>query len=93
MIIVNSSKIIDGKEVLSLVDSKGLPLEAVNIHLREKGMGFDVVQFVKAALASKNFTYDTIKQRLVEAMLPQNRDEFIKELDSVYDNEGRVNRI
>ena len=86
MIEVDSSKIIDGETVYLLMDSKGLPLEIITLCLREKGMGFDVVQFVKTALASKNFTYNKIKRRLVEAMLPEDRDEFVKELDSVFDN-------
>jgi alanyl-tRNA synthetase len=66
MKLVNKSRIVDGAQIFKLVDSYGLPLEVITDRLREKGMGFNVVEFIQAALDSKNFTYKTIKPRLLD---------------------------
>ena len=85
--------ILDGKKVFQLMDTHGLPLEIINEELRNRQMGFNVVEFVEAAIASKNFTYKKIRARLIEAMLPQYRDDFTKELNTRFayfegDNQG-----
>ena len=78
-------KLISGNLIFQLMDSKGLPLEIVNDLLREKGLGFDVVDFIEAALASGNFTYSSIKTRLVQAMVydEMTRANFTRSLDAV----------
>ena len=81
---------ISGKAVFRLMDTHGLPLDLINEELRAKELCFNVVEFVEAALASKNFTYEKIKSRLVEAMLPEKRETFIAELDSWFANGGKL---
>lgn len=78
---------LSGKEIFRIMDTHGLPLEVITEEVRNKQMCFNVVEFVEVALASKNFTYKTIKNRLLEAMLPEKREEFAAELDSRFAKE------
>lgn len=78
---------LSGKAIFRLMDTQGLPLSVINEILRTKQMCFNVVEFVEAALASKNFSYKTIKNRLLEAMLSEKREEFAIELDSRFAKE------
>lgn len=84
------STLINGKETFRLVDTFGFPLELVNDVIREHGMGFNVVEFIEAALASKNYTYDRIKARLLSAMREKNKQGFIDELDKVAKDKGWI---
>jgi len=56
---------INGKIVFELMDSRGLPLEIIRERLREKGLCFNVIEFIEAAIASKNYSYPKIKSRLM----------------------------
>jgi len=47
--------LMDGADVFRLMDSEGLPLDVIQDLLAEKGMGFNVVGFARAALASGNY--------------------------------------
>jgi len=76
--------VLSGKNIFKLMDTKGLPLDLITLELRQRQAIFNVVEFVEAALASKNFTYSKIKERLVQAMLPEFREDFIKELDAKF---------
>ena len=78
---------ISGEAIFRLMDTHGLPLDVINEELRSKQMCFNVVEFVEVALASKNFSYEKIKSRLLEAMLPGKRREFAIELDSRFAKE------
>ena len=78
---------ISGEAIFRLMDTHGLPLEVITEELRNKQKCFNVVEFVEVALASKNFSYKTIKNRLLEAMLPEKRKEFTIELDSRFAKE------
>jgi len=80
---------ISGQVVFRLMDTHGLPLDLINEELRSKNLSFNVVEFVEVALASKNFTYEKIKGRLVEAMLPDKRETFVAELDSWFAKGGK----
>jgi len=81
---------LSGEAIFGLMDTHGLPLEIINEELRSRQMCFNVVEFVETALASNNFTYEKIKDRLVEAMLPEKREAFIAELDSWFANGGNL---
>jgi len=83
-------EVISGAEIFKLMDTRGLPLEIINEELRIRGLAFNGVEFIEAALASKNFSYERIKERLVEAMLPQFRGEFELTLDEVARMKGWV---
>ena len=74
----------DGKYVFELMDTHGLPLEIVNEKLRELDTGFNVITFIESAIESKNYTYQTIKNRLVQAMVfdVELREEFTHIIDS-----------
>lgn len=63
--LVPSNRIVDGAIIFKIMDTHGTPLEIINEMLRAEGAGFSVIQFVEAALASKNYTYETIKRRLL----------------------------
>jgi len=78
---------LSGEAIFGLMDTHGLPLEIINEELRSRQMCFNVVEFAESALASNNFTYEKIKGRLVEAMLPEKREEFAIELDSRFAKE------
>ena len=80
---------ISGEAIFRLMDTHGLPLEVINEELRNKQRCFNVVEFVEVALASKNFSYEKIKSRLLEAMLPEKRKELAAELDSRFAKEVR----
>ena len=73
---------LDGKKIFELMDTYGLPLEIINLELRKHQLCFNVVEFIEAALASKNFTYNTIKRQLLKAMPPEYTASFIKQLDA-----------
>ena len=81
---------ISGEAVFRLMDTHGLPLDLINEELRSRQLCFNVVEFVEVALASKNFTYEKIKGRLVEAMLPEKREAFVAELDSWFARGGKT---
>jgi alanyl-tRNA synthetase len=54
---------IPGEEIFKLVDTHGLPLDIINLELRDKGSFFDVWGFIRAALNAgwtKNRTYNTL---------------------------------
>ena len=42
--------ILSGEYIFKLVDTYGLPMDMVNETLRERGLGFNVVEFVKCAI-------------------------------------------
>ena len=79
---------LSGQAVFRLMDTHGLPLDFINEELMTHGLCFNVVEFVETALASKNFTYEKIKSRLVEAMLPDKREAFVAEVDSRFARGG-----
>jgi len=88
--LVDSSRILNGAEVFKLMDTKGLPLDSINEILRANHIGFNVVQFIEAAMASKNFTYGTIKRRLLESHFGD-RAEMSQLLDSLAKGRGWLN--
>jgi alanyl-tRNA synthetase len=45
----NGEPIVNGAEVFKLTDTVGYPLELVTLSLRERGLGFDVPGFMRAA--------------------------------------------
>lgn len=49
MKVVDSTKIVDGGKIFKLVDTWGLPLDIIVMELRERGLGFNVIQFVQSA--------------------------------------------
>lgn len=51
-----------GEDVFKLVDTHGLPLEIVNMQLREVGGWFDVTEFISAA---KSWPKDRIYLTLI----------------------------
>lgn len=82
---------LSGREIFKLMDTHGLPLEIINEILRERGEAFNVVEFVDAAIESKNFTYEKIRGKLIEAMLPKHRADFTAELDRRYAAQSEEN--
>ena len=84
------STLINGKQIFKLMDTHGFPLELANDVIRQHGMGFNVVEFVEAALASENFTYDRIKASLLSAMREKDKQGFIDELDKVAKDKGWI---
>lgn len=90
MKIVDGSKIASGTEVFGLMDTRGIPLDVINETLRANDCGFNVVQFIEAALASRNFTYQTIKQRLLSAHIGD-RENMSQLLDGVAKSKGWLN--
>ena len=53
----------NGADIFKLVDTHGLPLEIVNMQLREQGSFFNVEEFISAA--KKSWTDDRIYLTLV----------------------------
>ncbi len=53
MQIVTSDKIVSGHEVFKLVDTHGLPLDIIVLELRDRGLGFNVHEFIDSALLAK----------------------------------------
>ena len=49
MKVVDSTKIVDGGKIFKLVDTWGLPLDIIVMELRERGLGFNVLQFAQSA--------------------------------------------
>lgn len=88
--IVDNSRIVSGYDVFKIMDTKGLPLDVINETLRANDCGFNVVQFIEAALASRNFTYQTIKQRLLSAHIGD-RENMSQLLDGVAKSKGWLN--
>ena len=82
---VGGDSIVSGKTIFFIMDSKGASLDFITEYLRDRGVGFNVVEFVDAALESKNFTYETIKKRLVNSMVfdEEVRKEFVVDLDKI----------
>lgn len=46
---VGQEKIIDGGLIFKLVDTHGLPLDIIVMELRDKELGFNILEFVQAA--------------------------------------------
>lgn len=46
---VSGENILGGDKVFKLVDTWGLPLDIIVMELRDKGMGFNVLEFVQSA--------------------------------------------
>lgn len=57
--------IIKGEFVFKLMDSHGLPFDIILCELKDRGLAFDVMGFIIAAIKSKNFT----KKRLTNLLL------------------------
>lgn len=81
---VSSDKIIDGAWLFWLMDTKGFPLELACDYLRFRGMGFNVPQFIEAALKSKNYTLQTVTDKLTNVLPEKYRDGFKGELALIY---------
>lgn len=64
---VGPEKIISGKFLFHLIDSKGFPMDYALDMLRERGMGFNVPEFVEAAHKSKNFKAGRLLALLVDS--------------------------
>ena len=60
------TRILDGNYVFKLVDTHGLPLDIIVLELRDRGEGFDVVEFIKAAYKAG------WKKKRIEWMLKSN---------------------
>ena len=84
------STLINGNQIFKLMDTHGFPLELANDVMRQHGMGFNVIEFIEAALASKNFTYDRIKARLLSSMREKDKQGFIDELNKVAKDKGWI---
>ena len=78
--------ILAGDKVFHLMDTHGVPLVVINDILREKGLAFNVVEFIEAALRSGNYTFEKIKARLLEDI--NEKDRFMAELDRVAMKKG-----
>lgn len=66
---------ISGKTVFDFVDSFGVPLEDLRRVLKEKGMSFDVPDFIKSAHSSVNFQNpDRLYIRLMGDLNPNHPD-------------------
>jgi alanyl-tRNA synthetase len=61
---VPATEVMSGAKVFQLMDSHGLPLEIVLDRLSLNGLGFNVPGFIDAALASGNFTAETVYKLL-----------------------------
>ncbi len=59
--------IVSGHFIFWLMDSKGLPLEIQVEILKEKGWGFSVLEFIEAAILSKNWSPVKLENKLVQA--------------------------
>lgn len=77
---VSSDKILSGYDVFNLVDREGLPLDIINIMLREKGKGFNIAEFIesaKKATWTAKRTYDLLTEHLSD------NEEYLKKLRKV----------
>jgi len=80
---------VHGEDVFKLMDSRGLPLELLAERFQEKGLCFNINQFVDAALASGNYKTETIKARVMETFRyvvsdGEERKQFNDRLDRAY---------
>jgi len=58
---------VHGQDIFWLMDSRGIPLELIADCLQKHGLCFDVGQLVTAALDSGNYSYTTIKTKVLQA--------------------------
>jgi alanyl-tRNA synthetase len=58
---------VHGQDIFRLMDSQGVPLELIAERLHSRGLAFNVNQFIAAALESKNYTYQRIRSKLMDA--------------------------
>jgi len=84
------SPVISGETVFYWMDTKGMPLEIINESLRVNSAGFDVVGFIEAALSSKNFTYQKIREKLKQNIDEGVREGFLSDLDIVAKSKGWI---
>lgn len=84
--------LLDGYTIFKLMDTYGLPLDLINDLLREKNVAFNAVEFVAAALASKNFTCDAIKKKIINSMVfdEATRAEVSKHLDYLCGHQAKL---
>jgi len=78
--------LVDGHKVFKLMDTKGLPLEIITLELRQKGLGFNVPEFVDEALKTGNYTLDTIRNKLLSCLPKQYQEDFNREFKKLGGN-------
>jgi len=62
--LTTKDNILSGHVVFKLVDEKGLPLDIIVLELRDKGMGFNVLEFIESACKAK-----WTKERILNMLL------------------------
>lgn len=62
--------VISGAFVFRLRDTYGMPLEGIVDEFRRRDLGWDVPGYLRAALASGNFTRDRLQRDFDEAGAP-----------------------
>ena len=80
--------IVDGAWVFWLVDTKGFPLELAREEFRKRGWALYVPQFIEAAIKSKNYTFQTVTDKLLRDIPEKGKKEYTKQLAMIYYMEG-----
>lgn len=80
MNIVGQNSIMSGKRVFELVDRHGMPIMVINAALRERGVGFDVPEFIEAA-RNAGWKNRTIRTTLLDdSSIPQEARDQVNQL-------------
>ncbi len=74
---------ISGYEVFKLMDTYGLPLDIIVMELREKKMGFNVVEFIEAAKKA-GWKSSRVRWTLLSTGNKGGDDKVIEAIDFIY---------
>lgn len=74
------NEVLNGETVFRMIDSDGIPFEVVCHILRERGIGFDLKQFVVSAYSSGNYTYTSLKKVLLREAKTESAKRLIEKL-------------
>lgn len=81
---------LSGKEVFKLMDTHGLPLDIINMMLREKGDFFNIKEFIEEGHKSK-WTRHRLYQTLISSTLLREQEletlgkKILEVIDQVYE--------
>jgi len=70
---------LDGHEIFLLVDSIGLPLNIIVLELREKGLSFNIAEFIESA-RDAGWKRMRVYNMVLYSGIMQNNKEFRKKL-------------
>lgn len=89
MISSDGSSVVSGEFIFKLMDTHGLPFDIIQCELKDRGLAFNVVEFIHAAIKSKNFTRKRLTNLLLDhAPSDEAREKVLEVIDHIWRTPG-----